>query len=136
MFVEPGECISIIAPCQWSLQTSVPQSCVIRCLFFRKLLSSGSSHVNQPSSVRASSSLPVTQPQGLMGHRVQRTSGNSPLHSKQTVRTLLGNKRCLAPTSAPIVPHHTVPVDPSPRPSHILCQPYQTQQRAKTPCRL
>jgi len=39
-------------------------------------LSSGSSGIIQPSSVGASSILPVVQLQGFMGHRVQRTSGD------------------------------------------------------------
>ena len=82
-------------------------------------LSNGSSRLNQPSFVGSSSILPVDQPRNFAGHHAQRTSGNSTTYtSSKRLSTWQG-----APSgspSIPIAPHHTVPADPSPRPSHSL----------------
>ena len=78
-------------------------------------LSSGCFHVNQPSFVEPSSILPVTQPH--MGQRAQRTTGNSTTYTPSK-RISSWQEAPSGSLSTPIALHHTVPADPSPRPSH------------------
>lgn len=80
-------------------------------------LSSGSFRANRPSFVGTSSS--QTQPQGFMGHRGQRMSGNSTTYNPSK-RFSSWQEAPSSSLSTPMAPHHTIPVDPSPRPSHTL----------------
>jgi len=81
--------------------------------------SSGASRVNQSSTVGTSSSLLLAQSQGPMGHRVLHMSGGGPIYApSQTVSNPPWQEASSGSSSTPIPSHHTVPVDPFPRPSH------------------
>ncbi len=89
---------------------------------------SGSSRVNQPSSVSTSSILPVIQPQGIMDHRARRTSGNS------TINIYTPSNRFSIPPwqevssgspSTPMANQKTTPIQPrnNPQPAPLNISP-------------